>query len=52
MLEYDIPILDVTTMATTYPRGPFDIVHYENHVFKMAEDDLQNFIVIKFRKYL
>ncbi|XP_066934333.1 uncharacterized protein [Clytia hemisphaerica] len=47
MKRRHIPILDVTTMATSYPWGPYDIMHYNNLVFRQAEDDLETFIIEK-----
>ena len=50
MKRRQIPILDVTTMAMSYPWGPYDIMHYNNLVFKQAEDDLQTFVIERLSK--
>ena len=41
MCKAGIPVLDIYHLSASYPGGTLDHVHYPNHVFRSAEDLLE-----------
>ena len=43
MCKANIRVLDVHPISAAYHQGTLDYVHYDDHVFKPAEDLLESF---------
>ncbi|XP_065666111.1 uncharacterized protein LOC136087391 [Hydra vulgaris] len=46
MCDVNLPVLDVYWMAASYPQGPYDSVHYDDHVFSAAAAFLAQVLTI------
>lgn len=48
--KVNLPVLDVYNMALSNQDGGIDLVHYQDYVFKIAEEQLISYIKLKVRQ--